>query len=270
MESQPILQHNVQAARTWDSAGRQYERISESIADSIEHCVARLNPQPGERVLDLATGTGYGSRRLAARGAVVTGVDIGADLIEAARAFASQAGLKIEYRVGDAESLPFDDASFDAVISTCGVMFARNPEAAAREVARVCRKGARIAITTWPPDGTIAGMFQVLRRYMPEPPAPAPPSPFEWGRKERVQELLGTAFDLRFEAGTTVLRMPSGNAVWELFVTGYGPTKTLAANLDAAKRESLRRDFEAYHDGFRNELGVAMARDYLVTIGVRK
>ena len=77
-------------------------------------------------------------------------------------------------------------------------------------------------------------------------------------------------FDLRFESGTTVLREPSGLAVWELFVGGYGPTKDLAGALEPERRESLKRDFIAYHDGFKSELGVAMSRDYLVTIGIRK
>ena len=88
-----------------------------------------------------------------------------------------------------------------------------------------------------------------------------------WNSGGRV---LGSAFDLRFEKGTTVLREPSGEAVWELFVTGFGPTRSLAASLDPAKRDMLKRDFIAYHDGFRNDLGVAMPRDYLVTVGVRK
>ncbi|MGH8743748.1 MAG: methyltransferase type 11, partial [Burkholderiales bacterium] len=85
-----------------------------------------------------------------------------------------------------------------------------------------------------------------------------------------VQQLLGAAFDLSFETGTTVLRESSGLTVWELFVAGYGPTKSLAANLEPERRESLKRDFIAYHDGFKSELGVAMAREYLVIIGTRK
>lgn len=218
----------------------------------------------------MATGTGWTARRVAARGASVVGLDLGADLIEAAKGLATEAGLTIDFRVGDAEKLPLDDGRFDAVISTCGVMFVSRPEAAAAELARVCRKGGRLGLTTWPADGTIAGLFKVMRPYMPAPPTPAPPSPFEWGSPERVSQLLGSAFDLRFEKGTTVLREPNGEAVWELFVTGYGPTRSLAASLDPAKQEMLRRDFIAYHDGFKNDLGVAMSRDYLVTIGVRK
>jgi SAM-dependent methyltransferase len=268
--SPDVQSHNVKAAATWDAGGKDYDRVSETIADSIEHCLLRLDLKPGERVLDLATGTGWAARRAAMRGGVVTGVDFGHELIGAAKAAAASAGLGIDFRVGDAEKLQFDGESFDVIISTCGVMFARDPEAAAAELARVCRKGGRIGLTTWPPDGAVAGMFQALRPHMPPPPSPAPPSPFEWGRRDRVQELLGSAFDLRFETGTTVLRAPTGDAIWELFVTGFGPVRSLASGLDTERRERLRRDFSAYHDAFRTELGVAMPREYLLTIGVRR
>ena len=232
--TQAIQPHNIKAAETWGTGGQQYDKISQTIADSIEHCVIRLAPKPGARVLDVATGTGWTARRVAARGATV------------------------------------EDESFDAIISTCGVMFVSKPEAAAAELARVCKKGGRLGLTTWPSDGTIAGLFKVVKPYMPVPPSPPPPSPFEWGSRERVQQLLGSTFDLRFETGTTFLREPNGLAVWELFVAGYGPTKSLAANLEPERRESLKRDFITYHDGFKTELGIAMPRDYLVTIGIRK
>lgn len=270
MASQAIQPHNIKTAATWNSGGKDYDRISQTIADSIEHCVIRLAPKPGEQALDVATGTGWTARRVATRGAVVVGIDLDADLIEAARAAAEEARLKINFRVGDAEKLPFEDQSFDAVISTCGVMFVRHPEAAAAELARVCKKGGRLGLTTWLTDGTIAGLFKVMKPYMPEPPSPPPPSPFDWGSRERVKQLLGSSFDLSFETGTTVLREPSGVVVWELFVAGYGPTKSLAASLDPERRERLKRDFIAYHDSFKSELGVAMPRDYLVTIGIRK
>ncbi|HEX6016199.1 MAG TPA: class I SAM-dependent methyltransferase [Geminicoccaceae bacterium] len=265
-----IQPHNERAAATWGAGGADYDAISRTIADSIEHCVHRLGPRPGERVLDLATGTGWAARLAAARGAKVVGVDIGADLIEAAKERARQADLEIEFEVGDAERLRFEDESFDVVVSTCGVMFASSPEAAAAEIARVSKRGGRVGLTTWPPEGTLAQMFQVMRPYMPSPPSPPPPSPFEWGRRERVRELLGSAFDLKFETGTTVLREPDGEAVWRLFSTGYGPTKTIAGKLDPERREQLRHDFVAFHDQFRGDLGVAMPREYLLTIGIRR
>lgn len=267
---QEIQPHNQRPAAVWSSGGSAYDRISRGIADSIEHCVVRLDPKPGERILDLSTGTGWTSRSVARRGARVLGVDIAADLLAAARAAAKAEGLDIEYRVGDAESLPFDDGEFDAVVSTCGVMFASRPEAAAAELARVCRRGGRIALTTWAPDGAVARMFEVMKAYMPPPPAPASPSPFAWGRTERIRELLGAAFDLRFEQGVSYYREPSGEAAWETFATGYGPTKALAASLDEGGRAALRRDFIAFHQGFATELGICVPREYWLTLGIRR
>lgn len=187
MTSQSIQTHNIKIAATWNAGGKEYDRISRTIADSIEHCIIRLAPQPGERILDVATGTGWTARRVAAQGATVTGVDLGADLIEAAKTAAAEARLTIDFRVADAEKLPFEDRRFDAVISTCGVMFVRDPKAAAAELARVCKKGGRIGLTTWPAGGTIDGLFKVMKPYMPEPPSPPPPSPFDWGSRERVK-----------------------------------------------------------------------------------
>ncbi len=269
MSSDRVQPHNVKMAATWNAGARDYDRISERVGDAIEHSVIRLAPKPAERVLDVATGTGWAARRIAARGATVVGIDFGPDLIEAAKTLAAEAQLKIDFRVGDAEQLPFADQSFDVVVSTFGVMSVSQPERAAAELARVCRKGGRLGLVTWPPAGTVAEMFQVMRQHMPAP-QPVVPSPLEWGRHDRLRELLGTAFDLRFETGTTVLRESSGDAVWQLFVTGFGPTKALAASLDSERREILKRDFIAFHDRFRTDLGVAMPRDYLVAIGIRK
>lgn len=264
-----VQPHNERPAAVWNAGGRNYDEISRGIADSIEHCVLRLHPQPGERVLDLSTGTGWTSRVVARRGARVVGVDIASDLLEAARANAAAEALPIEYRLGDAEALPFEDGEFDAVVSTCGVMFASRPEAAAAELARVCRAGGRIAITTWLSDSNLFKMFEVMRRYMPPPPNPAPRSPFEWGRIERIRELLGNAFQLRFEKGVSYYREPSGDAAWATFSNGYGPTRTLAASLDADRRESFRRDFTDFHAGFATELGICVPREYWLTCGVK-
>src|SRR5215813_2213655 len=134
-----IRGHNERAATTWGAGGLAYDKVSETIADAIEHAVERLAPLPHERCLDIATGTGWTARRIKARGASVIGIDIGAGVIDAARALAPD----IDFRLGDAEQLDFADGSFDVVTSTFGVMFVARPEDAAREIARVCKRGGR-------------------------------------------------------------------------------------------------------------------------------
>lgn len=268
--STTIQPHNQRAATVWSSGGNAYDRISRGIADAIEHALVRLAPRPGERILDLATGTGWTSRSLARRGAEVVGADIAADLLSAARELAAREQLPIRYELADAEALPFESGQFDALISTFGVMFAGKPEAAAAEIARVVRPGGRIALTTWLPDSNVFKMFLVMKAYMPASPQPAPPSPFEWGKAERVSELLGGDFDLRFEPGTSMYREPDGQHAWEAFVNGYGPTRMLATSLDAERRADLQRDFVAFHDGFADELGITVPRGYLVTVGTRR
>ena len=264
-----IQPHNERPAAVWSSAGADYDEISRGIADAIEHCVLRLDPRPGERILDRSTGTGWTSRIVARRGATVVGVDIAANLLDSAAKKAFAERLPIRYEIGDAEQLPFGDGEFDAVISTFGIMFASRPDAAAAELARVCRSGGRIALATWRPDSTVFEMFTVMRRYMAAPPAPAPPSPFEWGRVERVRELLGRAFQLRFEEGISYYREPGADAAWQTFSTGYGPTRALAESLDEDRRASLRADFTAFHARFATELGITVPRGYLVTVGSR-
>jgi SAM-dependent methyltransferase len=268
--SSTIQPHNMRAAAVWSRGGKAYDQISRGIADAIEHCVFRLDPQLGERVLDLSTGTGWTSRVVARRGGRVIGADIAEELLQTAQARAIAEGLPIDYQIADAEQLPFGTGEFDAAISTFGIMFAGRPEAAAAELARVVRPGGRIALTTWAPDGTVFGMFQVMRAYMPETPAPASPSPFAWGRTGRIEELLGSAFDLRFEPGTSYYREPSAVAAWETFSRGYGPTRMLAESLDAERRTALREDFIAFHDRYTNALGICVPREYLVTIGTRR
>ena len=264
-----IEQHNERPAAVWSAGGANYDAISRGIADAIDHCVLRLNPRPGQRILDLATGTGWTSRLLARRGATVTGCDIARDLLAAARDKAAAENLPIEYQIGDAEHLPFEDGSFDTVVSTFGVMFASRPEAAAKEMARVCRRGGRLAITTWVSDGNLFRMFQIMKAHMPTSVGPAPPSPFEWGNPNRIRTLLGPKFELLFERGVSYYREPSAEAAWDTFSAGYGPTKYLAATLGAANLEALKAEFVAFHAGFPTALGVCVPREYWLTVGTR-
>jgi ubiquinone/menaquinone biosynthesis C-methylase UbiE len=244
-----------------------YQRITETLTDIHEAVVERLAPEPGDRWLDLACGTGAVAERAATAGAHVTGLDLAPVLIDTARERAAELGLEIEYVVGDAERLELPDASFDKVSSTCGIMFAPDHEAVARELARVAAPGARIALANWTPEGGLGRMFRMMAPYQPAPP---PSSPFDWGDKDRVRELLGQSFELDIEERVSTFRMPSGEAYWELFSTSYGPTKTLADSL-GDRREELHRDWvDFFERNYGENGGIAHTREYLLVLGTRR
>jgi SAM-dependent methyltransferase len=270
MSEPTVLPHNERMAASWAAAGREYEKFSEDLSDAVLHCIDRLAPKAGEKVLDVATGTGWGARQVARRGAKVHGIDFSEDLIEAGKQLAEEEGLEVELQTADAEALPFEDGTFDVVMSTFGVMFVQQPEAASNELSRVCRPGGRIGLTSWPPDCTIAKLVkEVFTPYRPPPPDPPPPSQFLWGLRERTQELLGETFDLKFEDGCSVLHAPSGEDIWALWAKSHGLTVKLLQNLGADRAEQLQADFISFHETFRAERGIAMPRNYLVTIGIR-
>lgn len=267
-----IQSHNLKAQSVWNSPGGRYDEISRTIADAIEHAVERLQPKSGEHILDLATGTGWGSRVVAQRfpGVKVTGADIAEQMLEHARSTAATQKLDIDYQHADAEQLPFADGAFDAAVSTFGVMFVGKPEAAAAELARVVKKGGRVVLATWKHDSNLFHMFGVMKTFMPAPPQPAPPSPFAWGKYERLQELLGTNFELKFEEGTNRFRYGSGEQAWNLWLNHYGPAKSLAANLDDGRRAEFKRDMIAWHSTFESVLGYDQPRQYIITHAIRR
>jgi SAM-dependent methyltransferase len=245
-----------------------YQRITETLTDIHERVIEQLAPQPGVKWLDLACGTGAVAELAAARGADVTGVDLSPALIETASQRASEQGLDIDYRVGDTEALDLDGASFDAVSSTLGIMFAPDHEAAARELARVTRPGGRICLASWTPTGGLGRMFKVMAPFQPAPP---PSSPFAWGDEARVKELLGDAFELDIAEQVSIVRLPSGEAFWELFSSSYGPTKTLAEALPDDRRQELHDAWvDFFESNFRSNGEVAHVREYLFVTGVRR
>ena len=144
----------------WGRGGRAYDEVSFAISDVLAHAAQRLNARAGERILDVATGTGWSARNAARGGAKVTGVDISPELIAAAADLSAHVRPPIEFRLADAEQLPFNDGVFDGVISTFGVMFAVNQAAAAAQLGRVCRSGGRLTLATWAPEGRSGGIFQ--------------------------------------------------------------------------------------------------------------
>ena len=263
----PFEELKERHAVVWGSG--PYHGVTETITDIHRIVTERLDPQPGERLLDLACGTGAVAELAAAAGAEVLGVDIAPALIEQARDRAAQRRLDIDYRVGDAEALDLEDASFDLVASTCGVMFAPDHRAVATELARVTKPGGRIALVCWTPESGLAQVFAVMRPFQPAPPAGVG-NPFDWGREEYVRDLLGAAFELEFERGDSVLESDSGESVWQLFSTEYGPTKTLADSLEGEQRDRLHEDFVDLHERSRTDGGIRFSRTYLLTLGIRK
>jgi SAM-dependent methyltransferase len=245
-----------------------YQRITETLTDIHERVIEQLAPQPGINWLDLACGTGAVAELAAARGADVTGVDLSPPLIETAAQRAAELGLEIDYRVGDAENLDLEDASFDAVSSTLGIMFAPDHEAAAGELARVTRPGGRISLASWTSTGGLGRMFKMMAPFQPAPP---PSSPFAWGDEARVKELLGDAFELDIAEHASIARLPSGEAFWELFSSSYGPTKTLAESLADDRREEMHDAWvDFFESNFRSNGEVAHVREYLLVTGVRR
>jgi SAM-dependent methyltransferase len=249
----------------------RFEVISDNIADVHDAIVAALALSPGERWLDLACGTGAVSERAARDGASVTGIDLAPALIETAKRLAADAGLEIDYRVGDCEDLAgIEDASFDVVSSTFGVMFAPDQRAVAGELARVTRTGGRLGLANWTPDGGIGRMFRMTAQFAPPPP-PEAGAPLDWGRPEHVDERLGDSFDLEIEERTTTLSIGSAEEMWQLFVENFGPVKTLAESLDDERREEFHRAWvEFFELNYRSNGSIEHPREYLLVLGTRR
>lgn len=221
-----------------------FAQVAKSIEANAEEFVARLGLEPGERVLDVACGSGNLAVPAARAGAEVTGVDIATNLLEQARARAESEGLKIQFDEGDAESLPYPDSAFDVVMSMYGAMFAPRPELVAAELKRVCRPGGRIVMANWTPEGFIGQMFKVGSKHVPPPPGMAPP--VRWGDEATVRERLREGIaDLRLTRRMCTFKYPFPPAeVVEFFRLYYGPTQRAFDALDADRQAALRKDLE--------------------------
>lgn len=206
--------------------------------------LARLAILPGTRMLDVACGAGQIAIPAARAGVRVTGVDIASNLIEQARLRAKVEQVEAHFDEGDAEMLPYEDAAFDLVVSLIGGMFAPRPERVAAELIRVCRRGGRIAMANWTPEGHVGQMFKIIGKYVPPPSLMA--SPVKWGDEAIVRERLRDGIvKLDTEKCLYPMRYPFTPAeVVEFFRVYYGPTNRAFATLDAAGQSALRHDLE--------------------------
>jgi ubiquinone/menaquinone biosynthesis C-methylase UbiE len=194
--------------------------------------VAACGVGAGDRVLDVAAGSGNVAIAAAEAGASVVAGDLTPELFDAGRARAGERGVELEWREADAEALPFADGEFDVVLSSVGVMFAPHHQAAADELVRVCRPGGRIGLISWTPEGFIGQMFATMKPYAPPPPPGAEPPPL-WGREEHVDELLGDRVtDVAAERRMlTVEQFETPVEFREYFKARYGPTITVYRSL---------------------------------------
>jgi ubiquinone/menaquinone biosynthesis C-methylase UbiE len=221
-----------------------YAMVAKHIELCAEEFISRLTLSPGDRVLDVACGNGNLAIAARRRGAIVTGVDIAANLLEQGRERAKAEGLEIQFDEGDAEQLPYGDGAFDVVVTMFGAMFAPRPKVVAAELLRVCRSGGRIAMANWTPQGFAGQMFKVNAKHVPPPPNV--PSPVKWGEEETVSELLkdGVA-NLQMTRRMCQFKYPFAPAeVVEFFRTYFGPTQAAFAALDADGQAALRSDLE--------------------------
>ena len=219
-----------------------FAEVAKIIEAVAEEFIARLELNPGDRVLDVACGSGNLAIPAARAGAIVTGVDIATNLLEQARTRAEAEGLTIQFDEGDAEDLPYPDASFDVVVSMFGAMFAPRPELVSSEFVRVCRPGGRIAMANWTSEGFIGQMFKTTAKHVPPPPTM--PSPLKWGDEQTVRERLQDGVsDLQLTRRMCHFRYPFPPAdVVEFFRTYYGPTQRAFAALDDNAQAALRAD----------------------------
>lgn len=226
----------------WSSG--DYAVVGTTLQIVGEELCEALDLRAGHKVLDVAAGNGNVSLAAAHRWCDVTSTDYVTSLLERGRARASAEGLTIKFQEADAEALPFGDGTFDAVVSTFGVMFTPNQDQAAAELLRVCKSGGKIGLANWTPNGFIGQVFKTLGKYMP-PPAGVK-SPALWGTSERLLEMFDSkSIRIQTEPCNFNFRYRSADHFLDIFRTYYGPLLKAFAALDGAKQNSLKDDLIA-------------------------
>jgi SAM-dependent methyltransferase len=253
----------------WESG--DYPRVGNTLQTIAERLVEAAEIHAGESILDVACGQGNVALAAARRFAVSTGIDYVADLLEQGRARAAAEQAPVDFVEADAEQLPFEDAVFDAGLSTVGIMFAPDQERAAAELARVVRPGGRIALASWTPEGLVGVMFKTIARYAP-PPAGVR-SPMLWGTPDRLVELFGEQVEwtsTRTRTFDFVYHSPEHFSEW--FRAYYGPITTLARGLDDETRERFANDLADVARQFNRATDgtLVASSEYLEVVGTRR
>lgn len=238
--------------------------LSEVLADAVDI-------RPGAEVLDVAAGTGHVALAAGRRFARATGIDYVPALLDVARTRAAAEGLDVTFKEGDAENIPFPDASFDYVLSTIGAMFAPNQEKTASELFRVARSGGTIGMVNWRPEGFIGELFRTIAAHVPPPEGLKPAA--LWGNEDRVRELFGDrAASVGFKDGAITIGFLSPEHFADFFVTNYGPTLKASEALQGEKKEAFRRDLVALasRHNKRTDGTAALEWTYLVVTATKR
>ncbi|HEY5844515.1 MAG TPA: methyltransferase domain-containing protein [Mycobacterium sp.] len=256
-------------AAMWASGN--YPAVVDDVVGSLGgFLVDTVDVRPGQRVLDVAAGTGSSALPAARRGAEVTATDLTTELLDVGRTAATAEGLDLTWQTADAEALPYADAEFDVVQSAIGVMFAPHHQQAADELVRVCRPGGSIGVLSWTPEGFIGQLFAAMKPYAPPPPPGASPAPL-WGRADHVRQLFGDRVSdlVAYQQTLRVDRFASGAEFRDFFKTNYGPTIAVYRFIadDPARVEALDGDLAALGDRFLHD-GV-MGWEYLLVTARR-
>ena len=254
---------------TWASGdfaviGVTLQIVGESLAEAADI-------RAGERVLDVAAGNGNATLAAARRFAAVTSTDYVPALLDKGRVRAAAEGLQVTFQVADAESLPFEDGSFDVVLSTFGAMFTPEHTRPAREMLRVVRSGGRIGLANWTPEGFIGQLFKVIGAYIPAPAGLK--SPALWGTESHIMELFGAqAADICAVRRTFNFRYRSAAHWIQIFRDFYGPTHKAFAALDSARQDALAKDITALLDrcNTAGPASLVVPSEYLEVVITRK
>ena len=253
-----------EASEVWGAG--TYERLAARFAPVQDELVSQLHIAQGDRVLDLATGTGEVALRVARAGGTVTGLDIAEPMLAKARERAEQEALEITLDLGNVEHLPYEDACFDVVVSNFGVVFAPDHANVASELARVSCSGARLGFTAWKPNPKLGELY---RRFTEDPIEGR--EVYEWGREDHVEDMLGDDFALEYVDGTLWLEAESGEEIWQLFSESAPPVIALVKQLGDDDRRKFHRAFVELYESYRTtEGGIRAPRRYLLVLGTRK
>ncbi len=252
----------------WSSG--DFAAIGATLVVSSETLCETVDLHAGQRVLDVATGSGNTAIAAARRWCDVTGIDYVPALLERGRERAAAERLAVNFQEGDAEDIPFLDGFFDVVLSTYGVMFAPNQEQAAQELLRVCKPGGKIGLVNWTPEGYIGQMFRIIGQYVPPPSGLK--SPMLWGTEARLRDLFGEAVtSLEVRRSNFVFRYRSVEHWVAFFRTYYGPMLKTFAALDANKQAALAHDLGKLLQQFNrsDDATLVVPSEYVEVIAIK-